>query len=186
MLRHQLDFVAKESRTIASIMGVDPERSLSLRLGAFEAVAAQDEGSPRLFVIRRHANRPEILGYQVDLDHLRGTLLERGGQIPASVGMEITIAPGNEISTPDDPTVLVQDLSPFTPWWRASIRPQDKEIISRYIARRRWIYGTTSALLAAGMFLGVALVLRDLSRGFDPAMTTASRQTAILTSARKH
>jgi signal transduction histidine kinase len=78
--------------------------------------------------------------------------------------MEITIAPGSKVLAPDDPTVLVQDLNPLLPWWRVSVRPQDPEIISRYVARRRWIYGTTLALLLAGMFLGVTLVLRDLSR----------------------
>jgi signal transduction histidine kinase len=59
---------------------------------------------------------------------------------------------------------VVRDLSPLLPWWRVSVRPQDPEIISRYASLRRWIYGTTLALLLAGMILGVVLVLRDLSR----------------------
>jgi len=58
----------------------------------------------------------------------------------------------------------VRDLGPLLPWWSVTVRPQDPEVISRYVARGRWIYGTTLALLLAGMFLGVTLVLRDLSR----------------------
>jgi two-component system phosphate regulon sensor histidine kinase PhoR len=78
--------------------------------------------------------------------------------------MDMTIAAGSKVPAPGDPTVLVRDLGPLLPWWSVTVRPQDPEVISRYVARGRWIYGTTLALLLAGMFLGVTLVLRDLSR----------------------
>jgi signal transduction histidine kinase len=156
--------MAQDAQTIALMQSRIPASLSPLELGPFEAVAAEAAGDSRLFVIRRDANRPEILGYQVAIERLKNTLLERGSRIPTSLKMEISIAPGSKVFAPDDPTVLVQDLSPLLPWWRVSVRPQDPGIISRYIARRRWIYGTTLALLLAGMFLGVALVLRDLSR----------------------
>ena len=164
MIRGRLTFMAQDAPTIALIQSRNRASVSLLKLGPFEAVVAQVAGNSRLFVIRRDANQPGILGYQVALEHLSSTLLERGCRIPTSLKMEITIAPGSKVLAPDDPTVLVQDLSPLLPWWRVSIRPQDPEIISRYVARRRWIYGTTLALLLAGMFLGVTLVLRDLSR----------------------
>ena len=164
MIRGRLTFMAQDAPTIALIQSRNRASVSLLKLGPFEAVVAQVAGNSRLFVIRRDANPPGILGYQVALEHLSSTLLERGSRIPTSLKMEITIAPGSKVLAPDDPTVLVQDLSPLLPWWRVSIRPQDPEIISRYVARRRWIYGTTLALLLAGMFLGVTLVLRDLSR----------------------
>jgi signal transduction histidine kinase len=163
-IRGRLTFLAQDARTIALIQSRNPASVSPLKLGPFEAVAVQVEGNPRLFVIRRDANRPDVLGYRVALDHLRNTLLQRGSQIPTSLKMDVAIAPRNKILTPDDSTALLQDLSPLLPWWRVSIRPQDPGIISRYVARRRWIYGTTLALLLAGMFLGVTLVLRDLSR----------------------
>jgi signal transduction histidine kinase len=164
MIRGRLTFMAQDAPTIALIQSSNPASVSPLKLGPFEAIVTQVAGNSRLFVIRRDANQLGILGYQVALEHLRSTLLERGSRLPTSLKMEITIAPGSNVLAPDDPTVLVQDLSPLLPWWRVSIRPQDPEIISRYVARRRWIYGTTLALLLAGMFLGVALVLRDLSR----------------------
>jgi len=164
MIRGRLTFMAQDAPTIALIQSRNPASASPLKLGPFEAVVTQVAGSSRLFVIRRDTNPRGILGYQVALEYLRSTLLERGSRLPTSLKMEITIAPGSKVLAPDDPTVLIQDLSPLLPWWRVSVRPQDPEIISRYVARRRWIYGTTLALLLAGMFLGVTLVLRDLSR----------------------
>jgi signal transduction histidine kinase len=59
---------------------------------------------------------------------------------------------------------VLRDLSPLVPAWRVSIEPRDPGIVSRYVSRQRWIYGTTLALLVAGMVLGVVLVVRDISR----------------------
>jgi signal transduction histidine kinase len=115
-------------------------------------------------VIRQNENRSEILGFQVGLEHLRSALLERASRIPTSLEMKVAIVSGGDAHLSDDSMTVVRDLSPLLPWWRVSVRPQDPEIISRYASLRRWIYGTTLALLLAGMILGVVLVLRDLSR----------------------
>lgn len=163
-IRGRLAFIAQDARTIASIQSRDSASNSPLKLGPFEAVAEQVADNTNLFVIRRDRDTSGTLGYRVDLEQLRSTLQERGSQIPASPRMEVAVAPRNEILETDDPSVLVRDLSPFLPSWRVSVRPQDPEIISRYVSRRRWIYGTTLVLLLAGMFLGVTLVLRDLSR----------------------
>jgi signal transduction histidine kinase len=163
-IRGRLAFLAQDAPTITMVQSRNPESLAPLQLGPFAAVVTQIAGNSRLFMTRHDPERPEILGYRVALDRLRDTLLQRGSQIPTSLEMDVMIAPRNNVLASDDPTVLVRDLSPLLPWWRLSIRPQDPGIISRYVARRRWIYGTTLALLLAGMFLGVTLVLRDLSR----------------------
>jgi signal transduction histidine kinase len=164
LLRGRLAFVAQDARGIDFFQSKNPGSVPLLELGPFGAVAGQVAGSPRLFVIRRDANRSEILGFRVGLEHLRSALLDRASRILTSLEMEVAIVSGGDAYPADNSVTMVRDLSPLLPWWRVSVRPQDPEIISRYVSRRRWIYGTTLALLVAGMVLGVILVLRDLSR----------------------
>jgi signal transduction histidine kinase len=78
--------------------------------------------------------------------------------------MEVDIVPRGDKQYADGAVAVLRDLSPLVPGWRVSIRPRDPGIVSRYISRQRWIYGTTLALLVAGMVLGVVLVVRDLAR----------------------
>ncbi|MHA2344632.1 MAG: histidine kinase dimerization/phospho-acceptor domain-containing protein, partial [Candidatus Hodarchaeales archaeon] len=59
---------------------------------------------------------------------------------------------------------MIRELSPLVPSWRISIKPKSLEIINNYISTRRWIYSITLTFLIAGMFFGIILVLRDMSR----------------------
>jgi signal transduction histidine kinase len=115
-------------------------------------------------VVHRVANRPEILGFEVDLEHLRAALLARAARVPTTLEMDVDVVPRGDKRYADGSMGVLRDLSPLVPGWRVSIRPRDPGIVSRYVSRQRWIYGTTLALLVAGMVLGVVLVARDLSR----------------------
>jgi signal transduction histidine kinase len=164
LLRSRLVLVAHDARGIDFFQSKDPGSVPLRELGPFGTVAGQVAGSPRLFVIRQDANRSEILGFQVGLEMVRSALLDRASHIPTTFELEVTIVSGGDIHPAGNSVTMVRDLSPLLPWWRVGVRPKDPEIISRYVSRRRWIYGTTLALLVAGMVLGVVLVLRDLSR----------------------
>jgi signal transduction histidine kinase len=163
-LRNQLTFVARNAQTAALLRPNHPVSPPPLRLGPFEALAERDRGGDRLFVIRRDATRSEILGFQADIESLRRSLLEQSSRMPASVALDVNLAPDDKAYPVDDSPALVRELSPLLPGWRVMVRPHDPEIISRYVTRQRWVYGATLALLVAGMVLGVVLVLRDLSR----------------------
>jgi signal transduction histidine kinase len=135
-----------------------------LELGPFGAVTGDVAGSPRLYLFRRPASQPDILGFEIDLEHLRTALLERAARTPATFQLVVDIVSRDTAWNADGSETVLRDLSPLVPWWRVSIRPRDPGIVSRYISRQRWIYGTTLALLVAGMVLGVVLVVRDISR----------------------
>ncbi len=164
LLRNRLSFVARNARLRDFLQSNHSGDSSALALGPFEAVSGRMDDRSSLYVIRRDAAQAEILGFQVALEPLHGALLERASHIITSPVMKVSVVPGGAAPATADSAVLARDLSPFLPEWRVTIRPQDPEFISRYVSRQRWIYGTTLALLAAGMVLGVVLVLRDLSR----------------------
>ena len=164
VLRSRLDLVARDARSIEFFQSKDPASFPMLDLGPFGAVAGEVAGSPRLYVVRRIANRPEIVGFEVDLEHVRAALLERAARIPTTLELEVDIVPRGDEHYADGSVAVLRDLSPLVPGWRVSVRPRDPGIVSRYVSRQRWIYGTTLALLVAGMVLGVVLVVRDLSR----------------------
>lgn len=164
VLRQRLDLVARDARNVEFFRSKEPASFPMLDLGPFGAVAGEVAGSPRLYVVHRIANRPEIVGFEVDLEHVRAALLERAARIPTTLELEVDIVPRGDKHYADGAVAVLRDLSPLVPAWRVSIRPRDPGIVSRYVSRQRWIYGTTLALLVAGMVLGVVLVVRDISR----------------------
>jgi signal transduction histidine kinase len=164
VLRSRLEFVARDAKSIDFFQSKDPASSPVLDLGPFGAVTGDVAGSPRLYIVHRTASRPEIVGFEVDLEHLRAALLERAARTPTRLEMDVDIVARGDGRYADGSATALRDLSPLVPGWRVSIRPRDPGIVSRYVSRQRWIYGTTLALLVAGMVLGVVLVVRDISR----------------------
>ena len=163
-LRSRLDFVARDAKSIEFFRSGNPASFPALDLGSFGAVAGEVAGSPRLYIVQRIANRPGVVGFEVNLERLRAVLLERAARTPSRLELDVDIVPRGDAQDTNAATAVVRDLSPLVPAWQVSIRPRDPGIVSRYVVRQRWIYGTTLALLVAGMVLGVVLVVRDLSR----------------------
>ena len=164
MIRKRLAFVSRNTRLGDLLQPDHPGSPPVLPLGRFEAVVGREGGDSGLFVIRRGAPQGEIVGFQVNLAHLRTVLLEQANRIPTSPAMDVSILVGGGPHAAADVRVLVRDLSPLLPGWRVRIGPRDPDVISSYVTRQRWIYGTTLVLLISGMVLGVVLVQRDLSR----------------------
>ncbi len=161
VLRDRLSFVTSNPR-LSGFLQSNRSGASAFALGPFEAASGGSEDSSSLCIIRRDAARAEIIGFQIALEPLRRALLEHASNITTSPAMEVLIT--RETAATAGHAALVRDLGPLLPEWHVTIRPQDPEFISRHVSRQRWIYGTTLALLASGMVLGVVLVLRDLSR----------------------
>jgi len=133
VLRSRLDFVARDARSIEFFRSKDPASFPALDLGPFGAVAGEVGGSPRLYLVRRTPARPEILGFEVDLNHLRARLLERAARTPTRLQMDVNIVPRGDGHHAEGPVAVLQDLSALVPAWRMSIRPRDPGIVSRYV-----------------------------------------------------
>jgi signal transduction histidine kinase len=163
-LRSRLDFVTRDAKSIEFFRSGNPASFPMPDLGSSGAVAGEVAGSPRLYIVRRIAHRPGVVGFEVKLERVRAVLLERAARTPTSVPVEVDILSRGDAHAAAGTAAVLRDLSPLVPGWRVSIRPRDPAVISRYVLHQRWIYGTTLALLVAGMVLGVVLVVRDLSR----------------------
>jgi signal transduction histidine kinase len=163
-LRNQLAFVARNADRIAFLNRDNPGTASPLRLGPFDVIAGDQRNGEDPLVIRRNADRPEVLGFQVNTNGFRNALLETAPRIPSSVALEVSLTSDEGIYPANNSTTLVRELSPLLPGWRVMVRPRDPEIISSYVTRQHWIYGATLVLLVSGMLLGIVLTLRDLSR----------------------
>ena len=164
VLQKRLEFVARDATNIEFFQSEDPASFPTLDLGHFGAVAGEIAGRPRLYLVHRIANRSEMVGFEVDLERLRTTLLERAARTPTTVQLDVDIVSGDTARNTEGAVAVLRDLSPLVPAWRVRIQPEEPGVVSSYVSRQRWIYGTTLALLVAGMVLGVVLVVRDISR----------------------
>jgi len=105
------------------------------------------------------------LGFLIDseklLDTVMATELQSGLEFdyiinfPASFNREIAA---------DDRLIYRSQLNPFFPGQLMVIKMSDKTLISDIVRRRGLIYGIASVMLLVAMLLGVALILRDISR----------------------
>jgi len=64
----------------------------------------------------------------------------------------------------DKDLTTIVEFSSFFPSHLVKIELKDKNIVTKYITRRSWIYGIALILLLGGMLLGISLILRDIRR----------------------
>ncbi len=55
-------------------------------------------------------------------------------------------------------------LNPYFPGQLILIKLNDENLIKDFIKRKSWIYGIAAALLMVAIFLGIALIIRDIAR----------------------
>ncbi len=55
-------------------------------------------------------------------------------------------------------------LSSYFPGYEIRVGLQDEKLIDTFVKKRRWTYGIALILLLGAMFMGILLILRDISR----------------------
>jgi two-component system phosphate regulon sensor histidine kinase PhoR len=133
--------------------------------GNFKALIGNSDDQPVLLITNSSPKSSTLVGFKVNLDTLKNKMLSTVIQSENEFEMEVDITSRQQIAKMGvSPYSMVKELSPLVPSWQIFIKPQNMEIINNYISTRRWVYTITLTFLIAGMFVGIILVLRDMSR----------------------
>jgi signal transduction histidine kinase len=131
----------------------------------FTGIISDFDEQPLLLLINS-SQLPEIItGFKINLDFVKAKVLEGISNLNTEFEFEIQFVSQGQINhTEVNEFTLVQDLSSFVPVWQISVKPKNLNVLNQYITTRRWVYSITLILLIFGMFLGIILVFRDMSR----------------------
>jgi signal transduction histidine kinase len=163
LIRKLLTFVNQEGRTLFEYASNNLYNCQ--KLGSFDAIAYSLNGQPNLLVVHRDDVHSQIIGFKVRLGYLKNKVLATAYPSTSLFDFQVQIATRADAARlSNNPLSTIKELNTFVPDWRICITLQNPRLIEKFITQRRWIYGITLTFLVAGMFLGIALVLRDVSR----------------------
>jgi signal transduction histidine kinase len=133
--------------------------------GDFKALIGNSDDQPVLLITNSTSKSSTLVGFKVNLDTLKNKMLSTVIQSDNEFEMEVDITSRHQIAKMGvSPYSMVKELSPLVPSWQIFIKPQNMEIINNYISTKRWVYSIALTFLIAGMFVGIILILRDMSR----------------------
>ncbi|MFO7935629.1 MAG: HAMP domain-containing sensor histidine kinase [Bacteroidales bacterium] len=128
----------------------------------FRIINAYSGSNREFFLINTVMKHPA--GFLFDRQRLFDMIAEAGLQDGLEFDYIIEFPGGYVSRTEGQRLVHSSQLSPWFPGQILRIGPEDEDLVSDLIRRRSWIYGIASMLLLVAMFLGVALILRDIAR----------------------
>jgi signal transduction histidine kinase len=128
----------------------------------FKVVNAFSGDNKEFFLINSDLKDPS--GFLIDRDKLFDTILKTDLQQGLDFVYNIGFPEGYVLNNNEQNIVYSSQLNPFFPGQLIQIKLEDEDLIIDLVRRRSWIYGIASLLLLLAMMLGVALILRDISR----------------------
>ncbi|MDO9340303.1 MAG: hypothetical protein Q7T72_07235, partial [Bacteroidales bacterium] len=128
----------------------------------FKVVNSISGGNQEFFLINTNFENPA--GFLIDRNKLFDTILKTDLQSGFEFDYKIEFPAVYNSNTAGDNLVYTSQLNPLFPEQLIEIKLNDENLIKDLIKRRSWIYGISSVLLLVAMFLGVVLILRDISR----------------------
>ncbi|UCD64461.1 MAG: HAMP domain-containing histidine kinase [Candidatus Zixiibacteriota bacterium] len=164
VIHKSIRFVSEAGRIIKQYVDNNQLRTAT-KLGRFSWIPGSIDDQPILIVLRDRVSDSNIAGFTVDLDYIRKELIRAGEDHLHDSDIGFTVV-NTAQPLPEDTadSGSIQELSSLVPLWRVWLRPKNPEAISQYVTKRRWIYGIFILFLSLGMILGIALVVRDMSR----------------------
>ena len=164
-IRNKFTFAIRDGNLIKQYMSGTLNPTTWPVAGNFKPIIGNLDAQPVLLITNSTSKSSTLVGFKVNLDTLKNKILSSVIQSESEFEMEVDIRSRQQIAKMDvTPFNMVKELSPLVPSWQISIKPKSLEIINNYISTRRWVYSITLAFLIAGMFFGIILVLRDMSR----------------------
>jgi len=128
----------------------------------FKVVNSFSGSNQEFFLINTNFKNPA--GFLADHNKLFDTIVKTGLQEGFEFDYKIEFPSGYVSSTAWHSLIYSSQLNPWFPGQLIQIKPDDEDLITDLIKRRSWIYGIASVMLLLAMFLGVVLILRDISR----------------------
>lgn len=119
-------------------------------------------GGMDIFLINLHYENPA--GFILDREKLFNTIINTDLQAGFDFAYRIEFPSGYSANTSGQDLVYSAQLNTYFPGQQIMIYLENENLINDFIRRRSWIYGISSVLLLLAMLLGVALILRDISR----------------------
>jgi len=128
----------------------------------FKVVNSFSGRSQKLFLININYKNPA--GFLIDGKKLFESILKVGLQSGFEFDYKIEFLTTYNSNTTRSNLIYSSQLNPYFPGHMLQIKPNDENLIKEFIKRRSWIYGIASVLLLVAILLGVALILRDITR----------------------
>ncbi|MCK5764572.1 MAG: HAMP domain-containing histidine kinase [Bacteroidales bacterium] len=117
---------------------------------------------PQLLLI--NTNFKVHTGFLIDREKLFDTIIRMDLQSGFEFAYKMEFLSTYNSNTSRHDLIYSSQLNPYFPGYVLQIEPNDENLIKEFIKRRSWIYGIALVLLVFAMFLGVALILRDITR----------------------
>ncbi len=161
-INQQLQFVNEYSN---ELLEITKKESLENHLSVgndFKVINSFSGNNQKLLLINTNFKNP--FGFLIDSEKLFENIAKTDLQFGFEFGYNIEfLTPYNSNREGHNLTYSTQ-LNPYIPGRLLQIKLNDENLIKNFINRRSWILGIATLLLLVAMFLGVALILRDITR----------------------
>lgn len=115
-------------------------------------------------ILLTNTNSEVIFGFVINENKLFESVLQANRETGLEFDYDVDITDEFNNSSNGNNLIYSAQLSPLVSGHQIIIKLQNEKLIDELIRRRSWIYGIATVLLIVAMFLGVFLILRDISR----------------------
>ena len=161
-INYQLLFIDEHQNTMLELMKKGSSDNHLNEINDFRVVNSYSGNSQELLLVNINFENPA--GFYIDGEKLFEPLIKKELQSGFEFDYKIEFVPGYNSNTNERNLVYTTQLSPYFPGQIMQIKLKDENLINDFINRRSWIYGIATALLLLALFLGVALIIRDITR----------------------
>ena len=158
----QLQFIS-EYRDV--LLEVVTKRGLNNQLiigSDIKVVNPATGNNQQLLLINTDFNSPS--GFLIDGKKLFNTIVKNELQSDFEFDYDIEFSSEFISNTSVDDLIYTTQLNPYFPRQMLHIKLKDENLINEFINSRSWTYGIATVLLLVALFLGVALIVRDIAR----------------------
>ena len=159
---HQLQFINVYRDELSEIL---KKRNLNNRYlldNGFMIVSLFSGNNNNVLLINKSVKNPA--GFVIDRKILLDDILKTNPGNGFEFNYKIEFPTSYNSNSAGQSLIYLSQLNPCLPGQLIRIKLADENVLKDFIERRSWIYGIATALLLLAMFLGVTLILRDISR----------------------
>lgn len=161
-INQQLQFINKYKNELSEfIRKGDPDNHINVG-NDFKIVNSFPGDSQELLLVNTNFKNPA--GFLINGEKLIEIINKKGLRSGFEFDYEIEFPTGYNFTSNEAKLIYTSQLNPYFPGQMIQIKLNDENLIKDFIKRRSWIYGIAAALLMVALFLGVALIVRDIAR----------------------
>lgn len=158
----QLQFINEYKKELSEFLRKgDPDNHINVSHD-FIVVNSFSGNRQNLLLINTNLEIPA--GFLINGEKLFEIIIKTGLQSGFEFDYNIELPTGYNATTNGQKLIYTSQLNPYFPGQMIQIKLNDENLIKDFIKRRSWIYGIAAALLMLALFLGVALIVRDIAR----------------------